>query len=84
LKEWWREHGDEHHPFNRGEAILAAVRERFEVLHVERGPYFYRYLADRIAEHTGVDHGAALFDLEQRLIAGGRIKALELRIVAVR
>ena len=85
LTAWWEEHSDDHHPFNTGTAMLEAVKERFEVESVERVPYFYRYIAAACAERSGVgDFSEALFEIEERLIRAGRIKALGLRIVAVR
>ncbi len=85
LRVWWEEHSDDHHAFNTGSVMLEAVKERFEVVAVERVPYFYRYIAAKCAERSSVgEFGEALFEIEERLIRAGRIKALGLRIVAVR
>lgn len=85
VKMWWQDHSDEHHPFNTGAKMLELVRQRFEVLHVERCPYFYRYVASACGERApATNFGASIFEVEDRLIRAGKIKALGLRIVAAK
>lgn len=47
LKRWIREHAHEP-PLHEGKAMLAALRAKFEVLHMQGAPYLYRPLSARL------------------------------------
>ncbi len=74
---WKREHTDDHHRFNTGAEIKALIQDKFKIRHLERGPYFYRYLGRK---DTQVQE--RLFIAEKKLIEAGRVRPLGLRIVA--
>ncbi len=82
LERWRREH--EHHgeSLGTGEEMLSAVKARFELVSVEKVPFFYRFLAKEAAKVRAKDFGAALFELETSLIGQGQLKPVGLRIVA--
>lgn len=82
VKAWWRYHSDDHHSFNEGNMIQKLMRERFEIIHSERRPYFYRYLASACTEKSGRDFGAKFYEVESDLIRANRIKPLGLRVIA--
>jgi len=84
LDVWNEEYRDEHHPLNDGAAILKMVKDRFEIISVERCPYFYRYISSACEGRGGTINTASLYAIEKMLIQSARIKPLGLRIVAVK
>ncbi len=84
LERWRDRHGDAHeHPLHGGQAMLEALASAFELTPVERGPYLYRYLAERLAPDA---HGGRLFHkvraLEQARLDLGLLVPVGRRIVA--
>lgn len=87
LLQRWRAEHESHldHPLHTGAEMLTSVRERFEVLAVEKVPYLYRYLAERLeASERGHAVARCLLGIEQRLVAERSMPAIGLRIVARR
>jgi SAM-dependent methyltransferase len=81
LKRWVREHAHEP-PLHEGKAMLAALRARFEVLHMQGAPYLYRPLSARLKPSPMSGRIAArLLGLEKEAIAQGRLRPVGLRVV---
>jgi SAM-dependent methyltransferase len=71
LERWQRRHTHEP-PLHGAKAMVDALSAEFEVQSVERLPYLYRYLAERLAPDA---HGARLFQ---------RVRVLEEERIALR
>jgi len=69
LDDWRARHVAELHPAH---VLLEAFAERYETLHLEDLPYFYRWLRDPATE-----------ELEAGLIAAGEIRAIGVRYAGV-
>ena len=81
LKRWVREHAHEP-PLLEGKAMVAALRARFEVLHMQGAPYLYRPLSARLKPSPMSGRIAAqLLGLEKEAIAQGRLRPVGLRVV---
>lgn len=82
IRQWQEEHI--HEPkLNSGEQIIAAVRVHFEILAIERTPYFYKYLAAKALDTKWRgDLAKKLFAQESELIAIGSIRPIGLRLHA--
>lgn len=84
LESWKTQHASnaDHH-FNDGATIKMSLATHFDIIKLERSPYFYRYFSAKMgALSLSEDLPRRLFELEQHLIALGEIKPLGLRIVA--
>jgi SAM-dependent methyltransferase len=80
LGRWRAEHEHEHgEPLHPGSAMLAEITRRFETPTVTRGPYLYRYVCAGLAS---VDLARHVFEVEERRIARGSLRAVGLRVVA--
>jgi SAM-dependent methyltransferase len=84
LERWKKEHEHEP-PLHGGDAMVAAIRERFDTVDVKRAPFLYRTGCERLEESArGQKAAEQLFSLERQGIDRGELKALGLRIVAKR
>jgi hypothetical protein len=74
------------HALHPGQAMVDAVSKAgFRVTSVERVPYLYRYVLDRLeATERGYRVAREMLAIEGRRIADGTIRALGLRVVAER
>jgi SAM-dependent methyltransferase len=83
--ERWRADHSHHEPLHGGEAMLEAIGARFEIERVERVPYFYRHIADRLEQTPrGGAVCARMQELEALRIAQGLLRPVGLRAVARR
>jgi SAM-dependent methyltransferase len=89
----WRAMHVSGHALHAGQAMVDAVSASlggpqtpgFRVRSVERVPYLYRYLLDRLeASERGYRVAREMLSIEGRRIADGTIQALGLRVVAER
>jgi SAM-dependent methyltransferase len=79
LGRWRREHAHDP-PLATGHAILAAVRDRFELSPLEEAPYLYRYFCERMEEsERGRRTAERILALEGRLIRERDLAAAGLR-----
>jgi SAM-dependent methyltransferase len=84
LERWRLEHVHDP-PLATGEEMLAAISADFAIDSIERVPYLYRHLAERM--HPSARAAALvrrLFELETAGIAEGRVEAVGLRVIARR
>jgi SAM-dependent methyltransferase len=83
LKVWREDHEHDGVPLSTGEEMLVKVGSRFEITSVERGPYFFRYLAAQAEKAGRPSEGLSrnLFALEKQLIAAQYLRPLGLRLV---
>lgn len=82
LERWRLEHVHDP-PLATGEEMLAAIGAWLEIASVERVPYLYRHLAERMQPSARTATLVRrLFELESAGIAEGRIEAVGLRVVA--
>ncbi|QSQ11893.1 class I SAM-dependent methyltransferase [Myxococcus landrumensis] len=87
LERWRHEHLHHDEPLHTGDDMLGALRDGgFELQHVTRGPYLFRYLARGHHGHTPTQERLAEYMLatERQRIAEGVFKPVGLRIVARR
>jgi 2-polyprenyl-3-methyl-5-hydroxy-6-metoxy-1,4-benzoquinol methylase len=84
LASWRQQHATNlNHHFNPGDLIVKEVTRNFEVIKVERVPYFYRYFAAKIGPILHSQMIAYRFyELEKKLIDASKIRPVGLRIVA--
>lgn len=81
LARWRLEHASDP-PLASGHDMLAAARERLELLSVEEAPHLYRELASRARANAAVPRVLeVVFDLESRLVRERDIAAAGLRFV---
>jgi hypothetical protein len=65
--------------------MLAAARERFELISVDEAPYLYRGFCERLAEgDRAAPVARRIFELESRLVRERDLTAAGLRIVGRR
>lgn len=83
LSRWHADHAH-HEPLHGGGAMVSAIEERFELERVERGPYFYRSVLDRLTGDAVSAVGARMLGLERLRIEQGLIRPVGLRVVARR
>jgi SAM-dependent methyltransferase len=81
----WTAHHRDRHGVHRGDAVAAAIGERFELLATDEAPYLWRSLAQAL-EPTGRGAVVAFQALEQerRRIAAGDVPAIGMRLVGRR
>ncbi|WP_342377708.1 methyltransferase domain-containing protein [Myxococcus stipitatus] len=87
LERWHHEHQHHDEPLHTGEDMMSALRDGgFELQHVARGPYLFRYLGKQHPGHTPTPGRMAEYILatERQRIAEGVFKPVGLRIVAQR
>lgn len=77
LELWWKDHAGTKHRFNTGQEILSLIEEKFDLVTVERVPYFYRYLSKPVPAAQ-----ERFYAIERELIGLRRVRPLGLRIVA--
>lgn len=85
LARWRLEHAADP-PLSSGHDLLAAARERFELIAVEESPFLYRYLAER-SRPGDLRAGRvveSVFELESRLVRERDIAAAGLRFAGRR
>lgn len=81
----WRDEHAHVPPLHEGRAMVAAVRRRFTSVRVERGPYLYRYVAERLAGTArGRALGRTVLEHESRHVADGALVPIGLRITGRR
>jgi SAM-dependent methyltransferase len=83
LSRWHADHAH-HEPLHGGGAMLSAIEERFELERVERVPYFYRSVIDRLTGDAASSVGARMLWIERLRIEQGLIRPAGLRVVARR
>ncbi|MGI8824851.1 MAG: class I SAM-dependent methyltransferase [Chloroflexota bacterium] len=86
LERWHAAHAHiEEHPLHTGEAMLAAIRDRFDRVKAQDSPYLYRRLAEAIEPNDlGYRVTQRVLEIERRRIGEGSLVAIGLRIVARR
>lgn len=81
LGRWRKEHAHDP-PLQTGHAMLAAARERFELISVDEAPYLYRSLSGRLeAGDRGGRVARRIFELESRLVRERDLTAAGLRMI---
>jgi SAM-dependent methyltransferase len=81
----WRAAHTRGHPMHSGSAMLDAVQRSFQVTSIERVPYLYRYVLDRLeATERGYRVAREVLSIEGRRITDKTIRALGLRVAARR
>jgi len=81
----WHTRHLEHAPIHEGQAMLAALGHRFEIVDESSTAYLYRYACGRLeASERGVRVARRLFEQESRRIDEGSLPAIGLRIVVRR
>lgn len=73
---------DKDHHLHGGDAMVTAIRERFDTVVVTGGPYLYRYIAAGLRGPRAAWIGEAMRDAEKRRIDAGMIRAVGLQITA--
>ena len=67
-----------------GEAMRRELERRFEPVHAEPAPYFYRYLAKHLPGPDAAEHTSRALEAERAAIEAGRIRPLGQRFVVRR
>jgi len=84
----WRAAHEPHEPreapLHAGDAMLAAIEERFTDVRVSRGPYLWRRLARHAQGERAGAIAAAAHAAEERGVVAGTLSAVGLRITARR
>jgi SAM-dependent methyltransferase len=79
----WRLQHEHDPPLHTGDAMTAAVRERFDVERIELAPYLYRYVSYWIERTArGMATAEAVARAERRRVFEGVTRAIGLRVVA--
>jgi SAM-dependent methyltransferase len=80
--ESWRAEHQHEPPLNSGSMMIASLEQLFEIVHLERSPYLYRYFSYRLpSTDEGYSLALRLLKTEERLIQSGTIRPTGLRIV---
>jgi SAM-dependent methyltransferase len=78
----WREEHVHDPPLQTGHAMLAAARERFELISVDEAPYLYRSLSGRLeVGDRGARVARRILELESRLVRERDLTAAGLRMI---
>jgi SAM-dependent methyltransferase len=84
LARWEQDHL-EHAPLHPGEALISAVKNRFDLLVVERPGYLFRYFCGKLQnDAAGGRLAEEIFQAEDHLIRDHRLMSVGLRLVAKR
>lgn len=79
----WSDEHVETPPMHTGEAMTAAVKERFRISETTPGPFLYRHICHGLeATERGGKLAQYLFDAEKRRIAEGTLRPVGLRLLA--